>query len=167
MPRSRLERLGSGFVRFRRPERKGKIGSPANRFCSGLQSREQFRSRRVRAVALCCLERFRFSWPATHLRFHWNAHGRAKRAPCRYGLPLSWLRLALLVCDGLPFISPLCNTLCYTSAMRKSCSFRLPQEIAAKLRAISEKTGMSLTQCLILAIDRMAREEKCSSAAKK
>lgn len=42
----------------------------------------------------------------------------------------------------------------------KSKSFRLPEKTDELLTALATKLGMTYTQVLILAIDRMAKEEK-------
>ena len=43
--------------------------------------------------------------------------------------------------------------------MTPPTSFRLPPSTMRQLRALAKRLGMTLTQVLIQAIDRMAREE--------
>lgn len=50
----------------------------------------------------------------------------------------------------------------YDKAM-KSTSFRLPKKTAVQLTALATKLGMTLTQVIILAIDRMSTSETDTS----
>jgi len=47
----------------------------------------------------------------------------------------------------------------YTVGM-KAVNYRLPESTVALLNALAEKLGMTKTQVMILAIDRMAEKEK-------
>lgn len=52
----------------------------------------------------------------------------------------------------------LCTAKCDTIECMRATSFRLPEQTIGQLNALATKAGMTITQVVIVAIDRMFRE---------